>query len=248
MRKERKWMTSILLLMLIGSMAGCSGGSVNTFLNSSTEESVLETQEENDFYDGSISEADIFVDMPNLRQYGNYTCGATCVQMIMNWLKPYEGDINLTAYEEVLGTTEEAGTPPENILQYFEINDIAVNAGEKRTIKELVEALNEKHPMLMCIQAWSSAEDGSYNVDDPSNQNTYLTEGHWVVCVGYKETSDGYLLYFNDPACVGYCVLDEKELDCRWIDVDIEEKVYDHYGIEIEASTDFDPYGAYHLD
>ena len=248
MRKERKWITSILLLMLIGSMAGCSCGSVNTFLNSSTEESVLETQEENDFYDGSISEADIFVDMPNLRQYGNYTCGATCVQMIMNWLKPYEGDINLTAYEEVLGTTEEAGTPPENILQYFEINDIAVNAGEKRTIKELVEALNAKHPMLMCIQAWSSAEDGSYNVDDPSNQNTYLTEGHWVVCVGYKETSDGYLLYFNDPACVGYCVLDEKELDCRWIDVDIEEKVYDHYGIEIEASTDFDPHGAYHLD
>ena len=54
-------MTSILLLMLISSMAGCSGGSVNTFLNSSTEESVLETQEENDFYDGSISEADIFV-------------------------------------------------------------------------------------------------------------------------------------------------------------------------------------------
>ena len=69
-----------------------------------------------------------------------------------------------------------------------------------------------------------------------------------MVCVGYKETSDGYLLYFNDPACVGYCVLDEKELDCRWIDVDIEEKVYDHYGIEIEASTDFDPHGAYHLD
>lgn len=100
----------------------------------------------------------------------------------------------------------------------------------------------------MCIQAWSSAEEGSYNVDDPSNQNTYLTEGHWVICVGYKETSDGYLFYFNDPACVGYCVLDGKELNRRWIDMDIEGKVYDHYGIEIEASTDYDPYGAYHLD
>ena len=247
--KEKKWMTSILLLMLIGSMTGCRGERGKLIFGGGMEDCVLETQEEeNDLYDGSIAEADVFMDIPNLRQYGTYTCGTTCVQKIMNWLKPYEGDINLTAYEEELGTTEEAGTSPQNILKYFEKNSIVVNAVEKWTIKELVEALNAKHPMLMCIQAWSSAEEGSYNVDDPSNQNTYLTEGHWVICVGYKETSDGYLFYFNDPACVGYCVLDGKELDRRWIDMDIEGKVYDHYGIEIEASTDYDPYGAYHLD
>ena len=248
MHKEKKWITGILLFIVIGSMAGCRGGSGHTILNSSTKESVLKIQKENDLYDGSISDADVFIDMPNLRQYGTYTCGTTCVQMAMNWLKPYEGDLNLTAYEEALGTTEEKGTSPENILQYFEKNNIAINAGDKRTTKELVAALNTKHPMLMCIQAWSSAEDGSYNVDDPSNPATYLAEGHWVICVGYKKTLDGYLFYFNDPACVGYCVMNAKEMDSRWIDMDSEGKVYDHYGIEIEASTDYDPQGAYHLD
>ncbi|MFR8413907.1 MAG: hypothetical protein ACLVBI_09395 [Dialister invisus] len=39
-------------------------------------------------YDGQIQDADVFIDMPNLRQYGGYTCGTTCVQMVMNWLDP----------------------------------------------------------------------------------------------------------------------------------------------------------------
>ena len=28
-------------------------------------------------------DADVFIDIPNLRQYGGYTCGTTCVQMVM---------------------------------------------------------------------------------------------------------------------------------------------------------------------
>ena len=35
-------------------------------------------------YDGQTQDADVFIDMPNLRQYGGYTCGTTCVQMVMN--------------------------------------------------------------------------------------------------------------------------------------------------------------------
>ena len=122
------------------------------------EDCVLETQEEeNDLYDGSIAEADVFMDIPNLRQYGTYTCGTTCVQMIMNWLKPYEGDINLTAYEEELGTTEEAGTSPQNILKYFEKNSIVVNAVEKWTIKDVYKrqecgsVLLHKGNKLVCM-------------------------------------------------------------------------------------------------
>ena len=46
-------------------------------------------------YAGEIQEADVFIDIPNLRQYGGYTCGTTCVQMLMNWMFPYQGDLNL---------------------------------------------------------------------------------------------------------------------------------------------------------
>lgn len=35
-------------------------------------------------YVETVEDADIFIDMPNLRQYGGYTCGTTCTQMIVN--------------------------------------------------------------------------------------------------------------------------------------------------------------------
>ena len=79
-------------------------------------------------YDGQTQDADVFIDMPNLRQYGGYTCGTTCVQMVMNWLDPYQADWNLTAYEEELGTNEEAGTPPGSIVSFFEENSVTVTA------------------------------------------------------------------------------------------------------------------------
>ena len=79
-------------------------------------------------YDGQIQDADVFIDMPNLRQYGGYTCGTTCVQMVMNWLDPYQADWNLAAYEEELGTNEEAGTPPGSIVSFFEENSVTVTA------------------------------------------------------------------------------------------------------------------------
>ena len=37
-------------------------------------------------YAAFLSDADVLIDVPALRQYGDYTCGATCVQMLMNWL------------------------------------------------------------------------------------------------------------------------------------------------------------------
>ena len=199
-------------------------------------------------YDGSVADADAFISIPALRQYGGYTCGTTCVQMLMNWLFPYEGDLNLAAYEEALGTTEDAGTPPESIVRFLAESGVAAREKENSTVDELAAALDAGRPMLMCIQAWSSAEDGSYNTADPSAPETYLAEGHWVICVGYQQTENGRRFFFNDPACVGHCLLDEAELDARWIDMDGEGRVYDHYGIEISGASAYDSNGAFHLD
>ena len=199
-------------------------------------------------YDDTVKRADMLIEVPALRQYGGYTCGTTCVQMLMNWLFPYEGDRNLTAYEEALGTTEEAGTPPDSILRFFDENGVTAVAKEPMTVSEMVAALDAQHPILMCMQAWSSAEDGSYNTNDPSDVETYLTEGHWVICVGYRQLKSGYRFFFNDPACVGRCLLDEAELDTRWIDMDGDGRIYEHYGIEIVGTTDYDSDGAFHLD
>ena len=197
-------------------------------------------------YAGQTTDADVFIDLPNLRQYGGYTCGTTCVQMVMNWLDPYQADLNLATYEEELGTSEDAGTPPGSITSFFEANGVAYTAKENRTTQELISALEAGHPVLLCLQAW--AADG-YNTQNPDDADTYLAEGHWVICVGYQKQEQENLFYFNDPACVGYCMMNEKDLDNRWIDMDAEGNIYDHYGIEIDTDgTSYNPNGVFYLD
>ena len=180
-------------------------------------------------YVGYTTDADVFLELPNLRQYGDYSCGTTCVQMVMNWLYPGAGDKNLTAYEEALGTTREDGTPPESILQYFADNGVEATAAQDRTIQELVEALDNGHPMVLCVQAWTDAPDGSFNVTDPTDPDTYFTCGHWVICVGYA-------------------LLEEAELEVRWTDLDADGQEIRHYGIEISDRTDYDPNGVFHMN
>lgn len=201
-----------------------------------------------DLYAGFLTEADRWIDIPALRQYGDYTCGATCVQMLMNWLSPYDADLNLTQYEELLGTTPETGTSPSAVLSFLEESDVEFAASQALTLSGLQEMLAAGHPVMMPLQAWSSAEDGSYNLDDPSQSETYLAEGHWVVCVGYGENAGRLYFLFNDPACVGHTMVYADELDSRWIDRDGEGTVYDHFGIEILQNTEYDGGGLFYMD
>ena len=201
-----------------------------------------------DLYAGFLTEADRWIDIPALRQYGDYTCGATCVQMLMNWLSPYDADLNLTQYEELLGTTPETGTSPSAVLSFLEESDVEFAASQALTLSGLQEMLAAGHPVMMPLQAWSSAEDGSYNLDDPSQSETYLAEGHWVLCVGYGENADGLYFLFNDPACVGHTMVYADELDSRWIDMAGEGTVYDHFGIEILQKTEYDGSGLFYMD
>lgn len=199
-------------------------------------------------YDGSLADADVYIEIPALRQYGGYTCGATCVQMLMNWLEPYAADLNLTRYEELLGTTPEKGTPPDSIVGYLAESDVAFAAFEHWSLEDLRAALDAGHPVMMALQAWSSADDGSYNVDDPTNADTYLVEGHWVICVGYCDDPAKPYFIFNDPACVGHTLLYADELAERWVDMDGDGVIYDHFGIEISQSVKFDADGLFHMD
>ena len=100
----------------------------------------------------------------------------------------------------------------------------------------------------MPLQAWSSAEDGSYNLDAPSDSESYLVEGHWVICVGYCQNAETPYFIFNDPACVGHTILYADELNRRWIDMDGAGAIYDHFGIEITQSTTYNKNGLFYMD
>lgn len=196
----------------------------------------------------SLKNMDARIQVPDLRQYGTYTCGTTCVQMIMNWAYPGKGDINLADLEKELGSTDEGGTTPQNILDFFEKNDVNAEMQEGMSTDELTQALDEGKPVILAIQAWSTAEDGSYNTKNVDEKDTYLIEGHYVICTGYQKTEDGYQFCFNDPANVGLCYMSSEELNERWIDMDASGRVYDHTGIVIEMDSDYSPDTMYHLD
>ena len=199
-------------------------------------------------YAASLSDADVWIELPTLRQYGNYTCGAACVQMLMNWLYPYDADLNLTQYEELLGTTPESGTSPSAVIRYLEENAVEFAASQSLSLSGLRQMLDAGHPVMLPLQAWSSAEDGSYNLDDPSQSETYLAEGHWVICVGYCQRGGRPCFLFNDPACVGRTIIDADEFDRRWIDMDGAGTIYDHFGVEILQATEYDGDGLFYMD
>lgn len=196
----------------------------------------------------SLKNADVLIQIPNLRQYSTYTCGTTCVQMIMNWAYPGQKDINLADLEKELGSTDADGTTPQNILHYFKAHDVNASMHKGMHTKELVKKLDQGNPVILAIQAWSTAKDGSYNTTNPENKDTYLMEGHYVICTGYRKKEKGYDFYFNDPATVGLCYMSSDELNTRWIDMDGAGNVYDHTGIEINMNSHYSPDTVYHLD
>lgn len=202
-------------------------------------------------YVGSINDADVFISLPNLRQFGDYSCGATCVKMIMNWLVPYKADYNLSAYLEYLGTTPEIGTSPDSILAFFDRQSVSYESREGWTMEELAESLDAGRPMIMAIQAWFGENKNCGGSREKSSDD--LDDGHWVICVGYRKVKDEhmkdkYTFYFNDPACVGHCLLEGDTLETRWIDKDADGKEHWHYGIAVEPSKAYDPWGVFHLD
>lgn len=200
---------------------------------------------ESDIYIGYTTDADKFIDVPNLRQYGDYTCGTTCVQMLMNYLYPQVGDKNLSTYEHDLGTTPADGTTPQQIYDYFKAQGVDVEKKEDVSIEELVSLIDAGDPVMMCIQAWSD----KYNTTDPNaTDHAYLADGHWVICVGYKKINDEYQFYFNDPACVGHCLMSQTDLETRWIDRDGAGTIYKHFGFVIKGTTEFNDDGVFYLD
>lgn len=244
MRKGlRSLMAGIACLAVLASGMGIGWTIARNADQPQTQSSEVSTP-----YVDSTQNANVLIRMPDLRQYSTFTCGTTCVQMVMNWARPQQGDINLADLQDALGTTDEGGTTPDNIVAYLKGQGVDATLRQGMTSDDLAATVSEGHPVVMGIQAWSTAEDGSYNTDDPSDKDTYLVEGHYVICVGYRQTHAGYDFYFNDPANVGICMMASAELDSRWIDMDAHGTVYDHTGIVINADTNYDPDGVYHLD
>jgi predicted double-glycine peptidase len=151
-------------------------------------------------------DADVFLEVPVIRQSTDYSCGAASFLAILGYygFDPYEKQI-ITA----MGTTL-AGTDPKGFPKAAKKFDLKADVKEHMTIDEVKERLDKKIPVILDIQAWGDKKDYTDEWDD----------GHYVVAIGYDK--EGF--YLMDPSQIGYSYVSSEELKKRWHDILIDNK------------------------
>lgn len=143
--------------------------------------------------------------LPDVRQATPYTCGVSASQAILMY---YGIDAREGRLAEEFGTTEEAGTSPEQIIAGLASYGLTATIKENTTLEDLRANLKQGWPTMVAIQAWLEtypAPDWSKNWED----------GHWVIVVGMDKEK----VYFEDPSILGSCGwLTQTEFLARWHD------------------------------
>jgi hypothetical protein len=178
---------------------------VSSYLIQSVQESIRD-----------ISQADVLLNVPTIRQSTDYSCGAATFSSILAF---YGHDLPEKEVIDLMGTTKE-GTNPESFLSGAKKFKLKSELREGMTIKNLRECLDERIPVILCIQAWGNKKD--YNKE--------WEDGHYVAAIGYDLKG----FYFMDPSQIGYSYLETGDLEDRWHDIRKDKKkTYTHLGIII---------------
>lgn len=152
--------------------------------------------------------------VPLTRQATDHTCGVASLQAVLYYygLEVREDQLALD-----LGTTPD-GTPYTNIVSYAESKGFEVSTYTDLTLHELRRFIDERHPVLLPLQAW---------MNPPIDWSTYA-DGHYVVAVGYDREN----VIFMDPSTLGqYTYIPNAEFLERWHDLDETGTKLIHFGI-----------------
>jgi ABC-type bacteriocin/lantibiotic exporter with double-glycine peptidase domain len=141
------------------------------------------------------------------RQGTRYTCGADCVQKVMEY---YGEDYREMDLARILKTDPEQGTYVKNIVEFFRLHGLKTVVKQKMTVNELIDKINRNIPVIIMLQAWGSKENFE------KNYRNDWDHGHFVVVIGY--TNDSILV--ADPALFNTGYIPKPELKGRWHDTD----------------------------
>ena len=109
-----------------------------------------------------LSADSVVLNMKRSIQLDNYSCGAQCVYMILNYFNKYK---TLNEIKESLNATETDGTDTKQILNYLVENGFDVQINEKGAISSIQDAIEKGYPILITV------DEGD----------------HWVVVYGYSD-------------------------------------------------------------
>jgi len=168
------------------------------------------------------------LDLPDTRQSTNFSCGASALQsVLMYWGIEYrEGTLM-----ELLGTTPENGTNPNDIVRVAQELGLQAELKENLTLDDLKEALEEEVPIIVAGQAWREGEE----LEKPWSE--VWESGHYMVVIGIDEEN----VYIEDPSLLGsQGFIPREEFLERWHDYDVEKEYYG-LGIFIKGDTPSPP-------
>lgn len=142
--------------------------------------------------------------LPDTRQSTEYSCGAASLQSVLAY---YGRDINEENLRELLDTTPESGTYPDDIVRVAEELGFNATVKENLTLEDLEASLKEGVPVIVDGQAWRSISQSN------ESWSSDWENGHWMVVIGMDREN----VYFEDPYILGSRgFMSRKEFEQRW--------------------------------
>jgi len=152
------------------------------------------------------------------RQTFDFDCGVKALQIVIAY---YGIDIREDELIKELGTGKD-GTRVDKMIAVAESKGFRVEARQHWTIREMKRSIDQGHPVIVLLQAWSerymTLEDWRNDYDD----------GHYAVLIGYGKR----VMLFEDPASFRRTWLRDYEFVARWHDLDpTRNQKYERFGM-----------------
>lgn len=147
--------------------------------------------------------------IPLFRQATYYTCGVASLDAILHYWQVYD-DIEASLAEEC-GTTEEDGTPPQNLVKVAQSYNLTAYLKENTSLKDLEKAVEEGWTVILDVQAWSEQEL-------PVDWKNDWEDGHYVVLLALD---DQYVFLMDPSTGATYAYVPRLEFMDRWHDYEI---------------------------
>jgi predicted double-glycine peptidase len=143
--------------------------------------------------------------LPLTQQSTDYTCGPASLQSVLAYYgEEWRED---TLAREVKSDPEE-GTNYREIVRFARSKGLTAEAREGMTIDDLTQAVKERRPVIVAIQAWGDHQE-KYTED--------WEDGHYCVVVGIDDGN----VYLMDPSTIGnYTFIPIRQFLARWHDAE----------------------------
>ncbi len=162
------------------------------------------------------------LDVPNLRQAHEYSCGPGAVQAVLAY---YGVDFRESQLINLMKTSKDNGTYIKDIVGFLHFHGLSATVKHKMTINELFGYIDNNIPVIVLIQAWGKERDFK------NHYKECWDDGHFVVVVGYTDEN----VLISDPATYNTGYIPISEFADRWHDFDEGDTKTYHIGIPVSG-------------